>query len=221
MSQTTTSFITTSLLYTSLVFSAGFLCGVIRVPFIQPYLGDRGAQLLEMPIMFLAIWKSARFIVERLRATTAPTLLLGKKGCGKGVMHVKGKGKEKGKIVVRRKTGKEKEKEDNAKVVEMMDNREREAPSWAYWILGAFSFVQILGLEVGWYILLHWEEEKGVSDWIKGKDPIAGTAFLGMLVLFAVLPGLTGGAKGGDLKVEKVEAESDDGWEGEDPIIWS
>ena len=52
--------------YFLLVFSAGFICGSVRVPLLQPRIGDRHAQLLEMPIMLLAIWKSSHFIVRGL-----------------------------------------------------------------------------------------------------------------------------------------------------------
>jgi hypothetical protein len=52
--------------YTFLVFGAGFLCGMIRVPFMEPMLGERTATLFEMPIMLFAMWRSARFIVARL-----------------------------------------------------------------------------------------------------------------------------------------------------------
>jgi hypothetical protein len=56
-----------SLSYFALVFGAGCLCGSVRVPLLQPLLGDRHAQLVEMPIMFLAIWKSSHMIVNRLQ----------------------------------------------------------------------------------------------------------------------------------------------------------
>ena len=55
-----------SVLYFALVFSSGFALGCIRVPFLQPLIGDRLAQLLEMPIMMLAITKSAKLIVRQL-----------------------------------------------------------------------------------------------------------------------------------------------------------
>jgi hypothetical protein len=58
--------ITSSLLYFTLVFFSGFALGCIRVPFLQPLVGDRVAQLLEMPIMMLAITKSAKLVVRRL-----------------------------------------------------------------------------------------------------------------------------------------------------------
>ena len=55
-----------SVLYFALVFSSGFALGCIRVPFLQPLIGDRLAQLLEMPVMMLAITRSAKLIVRRL-----------------------------------------------------------------------------------------------------------------------------------------------------------
>ena len=56
-----------SLEYFSLVFACGFLLGSIRVPFIQPALGVRYAELLEAPIMICAIWKSAQHITRRMK----------------------------------------------------------------------------------------------------------------------------------------------------------
>jgi hypothetical protein len=55
-----------SLLYFSLVFGAGFLIGSIRVPFLQPVLGVRYAELLEMPIMVVVIWQAAQLTVSQL-----------------------------------------------------------------------------------------------------------------------------------------------------------
>ena len=46
--------------YFALVFGAGFLLGSIRVPFLVPRLGERAAELIEMPFMFVAIVVSAR-----------------------------------------------------------------------------------------------------------------------------------------------------------------
>lgn len=55
-----------SLLYTLSIFGAGFLLGCIRVPFIEPLIGARYAQLLEMPIMFLIIRRAASVSVTEL-----------------------------------------------------------------------------------------------------------------------------------------------------------
>lgn len=51
--------------YFALVFGAGFALGMIRVPFLVPRLGERMAELIEMPFMFVAIVMSARFIIGR------------------------------------------------------------------------------------------------------------------------------------------------------------
>jgi hypothetical protein len=51
--------------YFALVFGAGFALGMIRVPFLVPRLGERVAELIEMPFMFVAIVVSARFIIRR------------------------------------------------------------------------------------------------------------------------------------------------------------
>jgi hypothetical protein len=55
-----------SIKYFLLVFTVGFICGAIRVPFLQPRIGDRYAQLIEAPIMLIAIWNSSNLIVKRL-----------------------------------------------------------------------------------------------------------------------------------------------------------
>ena len=52
-------------LYFLLVFSAGFMLGTVRVLFIAPALGERAAELLEMPLMLLVVALAARFIVRR------------------------------------------------------------------------------------------------------------------------------------------------------------
>jgi len=49
------------------------MCGTIRVPILQPALGDGVAQLLEMPVMLVAIWQSARYVVKRMQRSEAST----------------------------------------------------------------------------------------------------------------------------------------------------
>jgi predicted MFS family arabinose efflux permease len=51
--------------YFMLVFGAGFVSGSIRVPFLVPRLGERAAELIEMPFMLVVIVLSAQFITRR------------------------------------------------------------------------------------------------------------------------------------------------------------
>jgi hypothetical protein len=67
------------LAYFALVFAPGFLLGTVRVPFLVPHLGVWVAELLEMPVMFVVILLSARFVVRRfeLPASAAVRLTVG------------------------------------------------------------------------------------------------------------------------------------------------
>ena len=66
-------------LYFLLVFAAGFLLGSIRVPLLEPRLGARAAELLELPVMLLAIVAAARWVLRRLAvpASAAARLAMG------------------------------------------------------------------------------------------------------------------------------------------------
>ena len=65
--------------YFALVFGAGFVLGSIRVPFLVPRLGERAAELVEMPFMFVVVWVSARFIIDRF---SLPANVLARLGAG-------------------------------------------------------------------------------------------------------------------------------------------
>jgi len=62
--------------YFALAFGAGFVLGLIRVPFLVPRLGERVAELIEMPFMLVAVLFSARFIVRRFALPTATSVRL-------------------------------------------------------------------------------------------------------------------------------------------------
>ena len=51
--------------YFAIVLGTGFVLGMIRVPFLVPRLGERYAELLEMPIMFVVVVLAARYVVRR------------------------------------------------------------------------------------------------------------------------------------------------------------
>ncbi|NTU45922.1 MAG: hypothetical protein HGA99_10495 [Chlorobiaceae bacterium] len=52
-------------LYFAFVLGTGFVLGSFRVPFIVPRLGERWAELAEMPIMAVVIFYSAGYILRR------------------------------------------------------------------------------------------------------------------------------------------------------------
>ena len=57
-----------ALLYFSIVLGTGFVLGMIRVPFIVPRIGERWAELAEMPIMGVTIFFAAGYVLRRLSA---------------------------------------------------------------------------------------------------------------------------------------------------------
>lgn len=60
-----TNIVRASFLYFALVMGAGFLLGSVRVPFVVPRLGERWAELAEMPIMAMVIFVAAGYILRR------------------------------------------------------------------------------------------------------------------------------------------------------------
>jgi Zn-dependent membrane protease YugP len=67
------------LAYFAVVFTAGFALGSIRVPLLVPRLGERTAELIEMPFMFVAVVFAARWVITRLQvpATLAARASMG------------------------------------------------------------------------------------------------------------------------------------------------
>ncbi|MFT7823331.1 MAG: hypothetical protein ABXS92_01090 [Sulfurimonas sp.] len=54
-----------SLLYFMVVFTVGFILGTIRVIFLVPAIGEKWAELLEMPFMLIAIMYTAKYLVNK------------------------------------------------------------------------------------------------------------------------------------------------------------
>ena len=52
-------------MYFAFVLGTGFLLGALRVPFLVPRIGERWAELAEMPIMGAAIFLSAGHVLRR------------------------------------------------------------------------------------------------------------------------------------------------------------
>ncbi|MEQ1767347.1 MAG: hypothetical protein ABL859_07960 [Methylotenera sp.] len=116
------------LAYFALVFGAGFLLGAIRVPFMVPRLGERMAELIEMPFTFVIILLSARFIAKRFALAASTFVRL------------------------------------------------------------AVGFLA-LGLALAAEVLLAVAiQNQSIAEFIASRDPVSGSVFLGMLLLFALMP---------------------------------
>lgn len=60
------------LLYFALVLGTGFVLGVVRVLFVVPRIGERWAELVEMPLMGAAIYFSAGSVLRRFPDIRSP-----------------------------------------------------------------------------------------------------------------------------------------------------
>ena len=124
-----------ALLYFALVLGTGFVLGTIRVPFLVPRLGERYAELLEMPFMFVAIVLAARFVARRFQLPPS--------------------------LSMRLKVG-----------------------------------FLALALSVGAELLLATVlQSRSLAEFIASRDPVSGSVYLAMLLLFALMPAILSPAK--------------------------
>ena len=67
------------LLYFAIALAAGMTLGPLRILFLVPRLGERAAELLELPLMVGICWVAARWSARRfgVPATTGPRLAMG------------------------------------------------------------------------------------------------------------------------------------------------
>jgi hypothetical protein len=65
------------LLYFALVFGAGFVLGPIRILWAVPRFGERMAELMEAPIMFVVVRVASGWLVRRLAVPSNPSSRLG------------------------------------------------------------------------------------------------------------------------------------------------
>lgn len=120
------------LAYFALVFGAGFVLGALRVTLLVPRLGERMAELSEMPLMFAVIVFAARFVIRRF---TVPSSLAARLGTG----------------------------------------------------LLALSL--LLAAEL---LLAAVLQDRTLADYVAGRDPVSGSVYLAMLLLFALMPAFIG-----------------------------
>jgi hypothetical protein len=69
-------FLRLGLAYFGIVFSVGFLLGMVRVSFFVPLLGERTAELLELPFMLAAIYFASSWLVRRYDLYGRPVFTL-------------------------------------------------------------------------------------------------------------------------------------------------
>ena len=127
-----------SILYFVLVMGAGFFLGVIRVSAVVPRLGERYAELSEMPIMFLVIVLAARHIVQRFELARD--------------------------LMVRAQVG-----------------------------------FTALALSVTAELLLATMlQSRSITQYIASRDPVSGSVYVLLLLMFALMPALLAHVTGGD-----------------------
>ena len=122
----------TGLIYFSLVFGAGFMLGAIRVPFLVPRLGERYAVLMEMPVMFIVVLFSARYISKRFLVHTTVYARAG---------------------------------------------------------VGLAALALMLTAEALPAVVI---QDRSLTEYIANRDPICGTLYMIVLVLFALMPYIMG-----------------------------
>lgn len=119
--------------YFGIVFGVGFLLGAVRVPFLVPRIGERSAELAEMPLMFIAIFLAAGYVVRRYGMTIS-------------------------------------------------------AGRWV--TVGIVALGLLVCAELLLAVVL---AGRGVAGYIAGRDPVSGSVYAGMLLVYAAMPWLRRG----------------------------
>jgi len=119
-----------ALVYFAIVLGTGFVLGVFRVPILVPRMGERWAELAEMPIMAVVIFLAAGYILRHF-----PEIALPGRSLAAGFLAL------------------------------------------------AFSVAAELGLAV---VL----QDQTLTEFISSRDKISGSAYIALLLVFAVMPRL-------------------------------
>lgn len=76
--------ITFSLMYTQIVYAIGMIFTSIRILFVEPHIGARYGQLLQIPVMLYGIWMAANVVVHYLQSSELSKLSKSKEILSKG-----------------------------------------------------------------------------------------------------------------------------------------
>ncbi|MEE4184641.1 MAG: hypothetical protein V2J12_02605 [Gammaproteobacteria bacterium] len=117
--------------YFMLVFAVGFALGVVRVLWLVPLVGERAAELAEMPVMLVAIFYAARFVTRRFPASRERDLI----------------------------------------------------------ISGGLALGVLLAVE---FSVVLWLRGLSINQYLAERDPVAGTVYYVMLLVFAAMPWAVG-----------------------------
>jgi hypothetical protein len=117
-----------ALVYFAIVLGTGFVLGVFRVPILVPRIGERWAELLEMPIMAAVIVFAAGYVLRRFPEICSP---------GRSLM------------------------------------------------AGFLALALSITAELGLAVLL---QNQTLADFIRSRDKISGSVYIGLLLVFAVMP---------------------------------
>lgn len=118
------------LAYFAIVFGTGFLLGMVRVPFLVPRIGERWAELAEMPVMAAVIFLAAGLVLRRFPEIRSPARSLA---------------------------------------------------------VGFLALGLVISAELGLAVVL---QSQTLAEYISSRDKVSGSAYLGLLLVFAVMPRL-------------------------------
>jgi len=62
-----------SLMYTQIVYAIGMIFTGIRILFVEPHIGARYGQLLQIPVMIYGIWMAANVVVTICNPQNSPS----------------------------------------------------------------------------------------------------------------------------------------------------
>jgi hypothetical protein len=116
------------LVYFAIVLGAGFVLGVFRVRILVPRIGERWAELVEMPVMAAVIFFAAGYVLRRFPEICSPGRSL---------------------------------------------------------VAGFLAFTFLVIAELGLAVLL---QSQTVPAFIRSRDKISGSVYIGLLLVFAVMP---------------------------------